>query len=126
MFVCVCVLGAARKQMGYLFLSLFLHESHEMVPLVIQSFLEDLKSPNEFYQSMALHAIGSIAGRDVAEAVAPAVESLAHAGGTPLAVKKKAIACVVSLYRKRPDVFVLDQWPERLNKLLQAKVTCRS
>ncbi len=111
----------SRKQFGYLFLSLFLHESHEMVPLVIQSFLEDLKSSNEFFQSMALHAIGSIAGRDVAEAVAPIVETLAYTSTTPLAVRKKALACVVTLYRKRPDVFVLDQWPERLTQLLEAK-----
>ena len=48
----------SRKQFGYLFLSLFLHESHEMVTLVIQSFLEDLKSNNEYVQGMSLHAIG--------------------------------------------------------------------
>jgi AP-2 complex subunit alpha len=111
----------SRKQFGYLFLSLFLHESHEMVPLVIQSFLEDLNSTNEFFQSMALHAIGSIAGRDVAEAVSPVVERLAYTSTTPLAVRKKALACVVTLYRKRPDVFQLDQWPERLLQLLEAK-----
>lgn len=70
---------------------------------------------------MALHAIGSIAGSDVAEAVAPVVESLAYTTTTPLAVRKKALACVVTLYRKRPDVFSLEQWPDRLTQLLEAK-----
>jgi AP-2 complex subunit alpha len=79
------------------------------------------RSSNEFFQSMALHAIGSIAGSDVAEAVAPVVESLAYTTTTPLAVRKKALACVVTLYRKRPDVFSLEQWPDRLTQLLEAK-----
>ncbi len=70
---------------------------------------------------MALHAIGSIAGSDVAEAVAPVVETLAYTSTTPLAVRKKALACVVTLYRKRPDVFNLEQWPDRLSQLLEAK-----
>lgn len=111
----------SRKQMGYLFLSLFLHESHEMVPLVIQSFLEDLKSSNEFYQSMALHAAGSIAGRDIAEALMPSVEQLAKSQSTPLAVRKKALAVLVTLFRKRPDCIALEQWPEHLLQLLGAK-----
>jgi hypothetical protein len=63
-----------------------------MVPLVIQSFLEDLKSSNEFYQAMALHAIGSISGRELAEAVHAPVEALAHSATTPLAVRKKVRA----------------------------------
>ena len=111
----------SRKQFGYLFLSLFLHESHEMVTLVIQSFLEDLKSNNEYVQSMSLHAIGSIAGPDVAEAVAPTVESLAYSKTTALSVRKKALVCIVALYRKCPEVFDLEQWPSRLSQILQAK-----
>jgi AP-2 complex subunit alpha len=53
--------------MGYLAISVLLHERHEMIPLIISSLLKDLQQPNNYNQSLALTTIANIGGKEMAE-----------------------------------------------------------
>jgi AP-2 complex subunit alpha len=59
---------------GYLALTIFLHENHEMMPLIIQSLQNDIQSRNDYHVCLALSAICNIGGKEMAESLAPIVQ----------------------------------------------------
>ena len=103
----------SNKQIGYLAASLLLHETHEMIPLVIHSFLSDLNSTNELFQGMALSAIGSIGGKEMAESLAPSIEKILLSKTTKTVVRKKAALGLLKLWRRQPGVIQIETWPDR-------------
>lgn len=66
----------SEKQIGYLAVTLFLHEQHELLHLVVNSIRKDLLGNNELYNCLALHAIANVGGREMGEALSEDVHRL--------------------------------------------------
>ena len=71
--------NAMEKRVGYLAVSLFLHEDHELTILLVQTILRDLKSNNYLDVISAMTALCRLLNTDLAPAVYPAViDKLTH------------------------------------------------
>lgn len=57
-------------------MTLFLHEKHELLPLVVNSIRKDLLDVNELFNCLALHAIANVGGREMGEALSADVHRL--------------------------------------------------
>ena len=66
----------SEKQIGYLALTLLLHENSDLIRLVINSIRKDLDGSNEVNECLALHAIANIGGKEMAEAISEDVHRL--------------------------------------------------
>lgn len=66
----------SEKQIGYLAMTLFLHEKHELLHLVVNSIRKDLLYHNELFNCLALHAIANVGGREMGEALSGEVHRL--------------------------------------------------
>lgn len=66
----------SEKQIGYLAVTLFFHEEHELLHLVINSIRKDLMDHNQLNNCLALHAIANVGGRALGEAIAGDVHQL--------------------------------------------------
>ncbi|KYK56775.1 Armadillo-like helical [Drechmeria coniospora] len=107
----------SEKQIGYLAMTLFLHEKHELLHLVVNSIRKDLLDHNELFNCLALHAIANVGGREMGEALSSEVHRLLISPTSKSFVKKKAALTLLRLYRKHPDI-VAPQWAERLIHLM--------
>lgn len=66
----------SEKQIGYLAITLFLHEQHELLHLVVNSIRKDLAHMNELNNCLALHAVANVGGREMGEALGNDVHRL--------------------------------------------------
>lgn len=66
----------SEKQIGYLAVTLFFHEQHELLHLVVNSIRKDLVDHNELNNCLALHAIANIGGSAMAETLSADVHRL--------------------------------------------------
>ena len=66
----------SEKQIGYLAMTLFLHEKHELLHLVVNSIRKDLLDNNELFNCLALHAIANVGSREMGEALSSEVHRL--------------------------------------------------
>ncbi|KAL2069903.1 hypothetical protein VTL71DRAFT_14582 [Oculimacula yallundae] len=107
----------SEKQIGYLAMTLFLHEQHELLHLVVNSIRKDLTDHNELYNCLALHAIANVGSREMGEALSGEVHRLLISPTSKSFVKKKAALTLLRLYRKHPDI-VQPQWAERIISLM--------
>ncbi|KAM0253854.1 hypothetical protein ACHAQJ_007138 [Trichoderma viride] len=107
----------SEKQIGYLAMTLFLHEKHELLHLVVNSIRKDLLDHNELFNCLALHAIANVGGREMGEALSGEVHRLLISPTSKSFVKKKAAMTLLRLYRKHPDI-VQPQWAERIIHLM--------
>ncbi|KAK8134304.1 adaptin N terminal region-domain-containing protein [Apiospora sp. TS-2023a] len=107
----------SEKQIGYLAMTLFLHEKHELLHLVVNSIRKDLLDHNELFNCLALHAIANVGGREMGEALSHEVHRLLISPTSKAFVKKKAALTLLRLYRKHPDI-VQPQWAERIISLM--------
>ncbi|KAL8660543.1 MAG: hypothetical protein Q9202_006437 [Teloschistes flavicans] len=107
----------SEKQIGYLAVTLFLHEQHELLHLVVNSIRKDLASHNELHNCLALHAIANVGGREMGEALSGDVHSLLISPTSKAFVKKKAALTLLRLYRKFPSI-VQQEWAERIISLM--------
>lgn len=57
-------------------MTLFLHEKHELLHLVVNSIRKDLLDHNELFNCLALHAIANVGGREMGEALSGDVHRL--------------------------------------------------
>lgn len=57
-------------------MTLFLHEQHELLHLVVNSIRKDLTDHNELYNCLALHAIANVGSREMGEALSGEVHRL--------------------------------------------------
>ncbi|RDA93191.1 hypothetical protein CP533_3195 [Ophiocordyceps camponoti-saundersi (nom. inval.)] len=102
----------SEKQIGYLAMTLFLHEKHELLHLVVNSIRKDLLDNNELFNCLALHAIANVGGREMGEALSGEVHRTSKSF-----VRKKAALTLLRLYRKHPGI-VSPQWAERIIHLM--------
>ncbi|KAI1388205.1 Adaptor protein complex AP-2 alpha subunit [Hypoxylon trugodes] len=107
----------SEKQIGYLAMTLFLHEKHELLHLVVNSIRKDLLDHNELFNCLALHAIANIGSREMGEALSSEVHRLLISPTSKAFVKKKAALTLLRLYRKHPDI-IQPQWAERIISLM--------
>jgi AP-2 complex subunit alpha len=103
----------SEKQIGYLAVTLFLHEQHELLHLVVNSIRKDLADHNELNNCLALHAIANVGGKEMGEALCAEVHRLLISPASKPFVKKKAALTLLRLYRKVPTI-VQPEWAERI------------
>ncbi|KXS97175.1 hypothetical protein AC578_873 [Pseudocercospora eumusae] len=103
----------SEKQIGYLAVTLFLHEQHELLHLVVNSIRKDLADHNELNNCLALHAIANVGGKEMGEALCSEVHRLLISPASKPFVKKKAALTLLRLYRKVPTI-VQPEWAERI------------
>ncbi|EAW13361.1 AP-2 complex subunit alpha [Aspergillus clavatus NRRL 1] len=107
----------SEKQIGYLAVTLFLHEQHELLHLVVNSIRKDLLDHNELNNCLALHAVANVGGREMGEALSMDVHRLLISPTSKAFVKKKAALTLLRLYRKHPGI-VQNEWAERMISLM--------
>lgn len=95
----------SEKQIGYLACSLFFHEHHELMHLVVNSMRKDLLDDNELNTSLALHCIANIGGSVIGSALASDVHRLLIAATSMPSVRKKAALTLLRLYRRDTTIF---------------------
>ncbi|KAL1589225.1 hypothetical protein WHR41_02256 [Cladosporium halotolerans] len=103
----------SEKQIGYLAVTLFLHEQHELLHLVVNSIRKDLADHNELNNCLALHAIANVGSREMGEALSADVHRLLISPTSKPFVKKKAALTLLRLFRKVPTIVQLE-WRERI------------
>lgn len=107
-----------EKQIGYLAITLLMHENSELVRLVINSIRKDLDEYNEINNCLALHAIANIGGKEMAEALGGDVHRLLISPTSKSFVKKKAALTLLRLYRKHPEVIPAEEWAVRIVSIM--------
>eukprot|EP01122_Echinamoeba_exundans_P011711 TRINITY_DN4757_c0_g1_i1.p1 TRINITY_DN4757_c0_g1~~TRINITY_DN4757_c0_g1_i1.p1 ORF type:complete len:1048 (-),score=242.02 TRINITY_DN4757_c0_g1_i1:42-3185(-) len=112
----------SEKQIGYITLSVVLHEEHEMIPLVINSFRLDLESRNDNFVCLALAAVCNIGGKGMAEAMAPVVEKLLISAASSVMIRKKAAMCLMRLYQRYPEIITTEVWVDRFREMLANEI----
>ncbi|KAK8614320.1 hypothetical protein V6N13_122681 [Hibiscus sabdariffa] len=89
------------KRTGYLAVTLFLNEDHDLIILIVNTIQKDLKSDNYLVVCAALNAVCKLINEETIPAVLPqVVELLAH---PKEAVRKKAIMGFHRFYQKSPS-----------------------
>ncbi|KAK5090680.1 hypothetical protein LTR05_000855 [Lithohypha guttulata] len=107
----------SEKQIGYLAVTLFLHEHHDLLHLVVNSIRKDLLDHNEINNCLALHAVANVGGREMGEALSADVHRLLISPTSKAFVKKKAALTMLRLYRKYPGI-MQQEWAERIIALM--------
>lgn len=107
----------SEKQIGYLAVTLFLHEQHDLLHLVVNSIRKDLLDHNEINNCLALHAVANVGGREMGEALSGEVHRLLISATSRAFVKKKAALTLLRLYRKYPGI-MQNEWAERIIALM--------
>ncbi|KAF8335471.1 Adaptor protein complex AP-2 alpha subunit [Cantharellus anzutake] len=108
----------SEKQIGYLAVTLLMHENSDFLRLVTNSIKKDLDSNNEINNCLALHAIANVGGQEMAEALAPDVHRLLISPTSQSFVKKKAALTLLRLYRKHSEVIPAEEWALRIVSIM--------
>ncbi|XP_010075398.1 PREDICTED: LOW QUALITY PROTEIN: AP-4 complex subunit epsilon-1, partial [Pterocles gutturalis] len=90
-----------EKRVGYLAVSLFLHENHELLLLLVNTVVKDLQSTNLVEVCMALTVVSQIFPREMIPAVLPLIEDkLQHSKEI---VRRKAVQALYKFYLIAPN-----------------------
>uniref|UniRef100_A0A6J0TDY9 AP-4 complex subunit epsilon-1 isoform X1 n=3 Tax=Pogona vitticeps TaxID=103695 RepID=A0A6J0TDY9_9SAUR len=90
-----------EKRVGYLAVSLFLHENHELLLLLVNTVVKDLQSTNLMEVCMALTVASQIFPREMIPAVLPLVEDkLQHPKEI---IRRKAVQALYKFYLIAPN-----------------------
>ncbi|OCT86938.1 AP-4 complex subunit epsilon-1 [Xenopus laevis] len=89
-----------EKRVGYLAVSLFLHENHELLLLLVNTVLKDLQSTNLVEVCMALTVVSQIFPKEMIPAALPLIEDkLQHSKEI---VRRKAVLALYKFYLIAP------------------------
>ncbi|XP_040893945.1 AP-4 complex subunit epsilon-1 [Toxotes jaculatrix] len=92
---------ALEKRVGYLSVSLFLNESHELLLLLVNTVLKDLQSTNLIEVCMALTVVSQMFPKDMIPAILPLVEEkLNHPKEI---IRRKAVLALYKFYLIAPN-----------------------
>ncbi|KAH9849750.1 Adaptor protein complex AP-2 alpha subunit [Lenzites betulinus] len=108
----------SEKQIGYLAVTLLMHENSDFLRLVVNSIRKDLNDNNEIHNCLALHAIANVGSQEMAEALAEDVHRLLISPTSETFVRKKAALTLLRLYRKHPDVIPAQEWALRIVSIM--------
>ncbi|KAK2866882.1 hypothetical protein Q8A67_024999 [Cirrhinus molitorella] len=90
-----------EKRVGYLAVSLFLNEGHELLLLLVNTVLKDLQSTNLIEVCMALTVVAQVFPKDMIPAVLPLVEDkLSHPKEI---IRRKAVLALYKFYLIAPN-----------------------
>ncbi|XDV53416.1 hypothetical protein PO909_021918 [Leuciscus waleckii] len=90
-----------EKRVGYLAVSLFLSEGHELLLLLVNTVLKDLQSTNLIEACMALTVVAQVFPKDMIPAVLPLVEDkLSHPKEI---IRRKAVLALYKFYLIAPN-----------------------
>lgn len=90
-----------EKRVGYLAVSLFLHENHELLLLLVNTVVKDLQSSNLMEVCMALTVVSQIFPREMIPAVLPLIEDkLQHSKEI---IRRKAVQALYKFYLIAPN-----------------------
>ncbi|XP_060770460.1 AP-4 complex subunit epsilon-1 [Neoarius graeffei] len=90
-----------EKRVGYLAVSLFLNESHELLLLLVNTVLKDLQSTNLIEVCMALTVVSQIFPKDMIPSILPLVEEkLSHQKEI---IRRKAVLALYKFYLIAPN-----------------------
>ncbi|XP_043708913.1 AP-4 complex subunit epsilon-like isoform X2 [Telopea speciosissima] len=89
------------KRTGYLAVTLFLNEDHDLIILIVNTIQKDLKSDNYLAVCAALTAVCKLINEETIPAVLPQVVELL--GHPKEAVRKKAIMALHRFYQRAPS-----------------------
>uniref|UniRef100_A0A9J7X7R3 AP-4 complex subunit epsilon n=1 Tax=Cyprinus carpio carpio TaxID=630221 RepID=A0A9J7X7R3_CYPCA len=93
--------GVLEKRVGYLAVSLFLNEGHELLLLLVNTVLKDLQSTNLIEVCMALTVVAQVFPKDMIPAVLPLVEDkLSHPKEI---IRRKAVLALYKFYLIAPN-----------------------
>ncbi|KAK4389103.1 AP-4 complex subunit epsilon [Sesamum angolense] len=88
------------KRTGYLAVTLFLNEDHDLIILIVNTIQKDLKSDNYLVVCAALNAVCRLINEETIPAVLPQVVELL--GHQKEAVRKKAVMALHRFYQRAP------------------------
>ncbi|XP_061363244.1 AP-4 complex subunit epsilon [Gastrolobium bilobum] len=89
------------KRTGYLAVTLFLNEDHDLIILIVNTIQKDLKSDNYLVVCAALNAVCRLINEETIPAVLPqVVDLLSH---SKEAVRKKAVMALHRFFHKSPS-----------------------
>lgn len=88
------------KRTGYLAVTLFLNEDHDLIILIVNTIQKDLRSDNYLVVCAALTAVCKLINEETIPAVLPQVVELLGHGKE--AVRKKAVMALHRFYQKAP------------------------
>ena len=103
----------SEKYSGYVATGILVNENNtELYKTITNSIQSDLLSSNEINQSLALAMIGSLAPQELVENLHGEVAKIALTENTrySLFVRKKAILCLLRIYRKYREKFNAGDW----------------
>lgn len=103
----------SEKYTGYVATGILVNENNtDLYKTITNSIQSDLISTNEIYQSLALAMIGSLAPQELVENLHEEVAKIALTENTrsSLFVRKKAILCLLRIYRKYKEKFNPSEW----------------
>ncbi|KAF8103887.1 hypothetical protein N665_0183s0062 [Sinapis alba] len=89
------------KRTGYLAVTLFLNEDHDLIILIVNTIQKDLRSDNYLVVCAALNAVCRLINEETIPAVLPQVVDLLN--HQKEAVRKKAIMALHRFHRKSPS-----------------------
>ncbi|KAL6009380.1 hypothetical protein ACLOJK_022609 [Asimina triloba] len=89
------------KRTGYLAVTLFLNEDHDLIILIVNTIQKDLRSDNYLVVCAALTAVCRLINEETIPAVLPQVVELL--GHSKEAVRKKAIMALHRFYQRAPS-----------------------
>ncbi|XP_068954145.1 AP-4 complex subunit epsilon-1 isoform X1 [Petaurus breviceps papuanus] len=90
-----------EKRVGYLAVSLFLHENHELLLLLVNTVVKDLQSTNLVEVCMALTIVSQIFPREMIPAVLPLIEDkLQHSKEI---IRRKAVQALYKFHLIAPN-----------------------
>ncbi|PIK51840.1 putative AP-2 complex subunit alpha-2 isoform X3 [Apostichopus japonicus] len=107
-----------EKQIGYLFISVLVNETSELIQLVTENLKNDLGSRNPININLALHCIANIGSKAMAEALGSEVPKLLVSSDTIDQVKQSSSLCLLRLYRTQPEAIPKGEWQNRVIHLL--------
>lgn len=130
-----------EKSVGYMGVSLLLRPGDEMMTLVINSMRNDIIGHLHHGTTLALSAVANIGGDNLAEALCTDVCKLvttppsdwphfrntgaglkmAEEKSRKSAIRKKALLCLLRLFRTNPECIDLNDWTEKMQPLLEDK-----
>ncbi len=91
-----------EKRIGYLGCVMFLHEDEELILLLINTILRDLKSANVMENNMALVAAAHLVPKEMSAMLLPTLaEKLTHSKDF---IRKKSLVCLEQMACKNPDL----------------------
>ena len=89
------------KRTGYLAVTLFLNEDHDLIILIVNTIQKDLKSDNYLVVCAALNAVCKLINEETIPAVIQQVVELL--GHPKEGVRKKAVMALHSFYQRSPS-----------------------